>query len=134
MGWEKGRYYTRSRKVKGRVVRECIGAGRIGELTAELDAIDRERRDLKRHEARSLRAELAEGDAALKALGEKCDLLVRATLIAASPDTKGTCNANSARPSTKSIDCEGVAGGGDRKGRELGLFGRASFGCPMTWS
>ena len=61
MGWEKGRYYTRSRKVKGRVVREYIGAGRIGELTAELDAIERERRDLKRHEARSLRAERAKG-------------------------------------------------------------------------
>ena len=28
MGWDKGRYYTRSKKVKGRVVREYVVSGR----------------------------------------------------------------------------------------------------------
>jgi len=45
MGWEKGRYYTRSRKVNGRVVREYVGGGEVGALAAEFDAIERKRRE-----------------------------------------------------------------------------------------
>ena len=32
MGWEHGRYYTRSQKVNGRIVREYVGTGRVAEL------------------------------------------------------------------------------------------------------
>src|SRR5262245_29559451 len=38
MGWDRGRYYSRSRRVNGRVVREYVGAGAVAELIAAKDA------------------------------------------------------------------------------------------------
>jgi hypothetical protein len=47
--WERrkrgGLYYTRSRKVNGRVVREYVGAGVLGEIAAQMDTAHRQRRE-----------------------------------------------------------------------------------------
>ena len=83
MGWERGRYYTRSRKVGGRVVREYIGCGAFGSLAAQLDEVERHRRQTEAEQTRRLKADLAERDAPLDALAADCDLLVRGTLLAA---------------------------------------------------
>jgi hypothetical protein len=83
MGWDRGRYYTRSRKVNGRVVREYVGTGRAAELAAQLDALERERRQGEAEALRRQKAELAALDADIKALAETADLLASAALLAA---------------------------------------------------
>ena len=83
MGWDQGRYYTRSRKVNGRVVREYLGTGWVAELAAHLDALDRERRRLQALDLRQQKAELAALDADIQALIETTDLAARAALLAA---------------------------------------------------
>ena len=84
MGWDKGgRYYTRSRRVNGRVVREYVGGGVAGALVAQMDAIERERRETERQCARIEREEVEALDAPLAELDELVDLLARAALAAA---------------------------------------------------
>jgi hypothetical protein len=83
VGWERGRYYTRSRKVNGRVVREYVGTGLAGELAADLDELKRERRAAERARDRQERARLEALDASLNELNDLADLLARAALLAA---------------------------------------------------
>ena len=82
MGWERG-YYYRVRKVNGRVVREYIGAGRVAELVAQMDALERERRGLEALKQRREKDELKAIDADMKAVNERIDLAARAALLAA---------------------------------------------------
>ena len=84
MGWDKsGRYYTRSRRVNGRVVREYVGGGAVGELAAQMDAVERDQR-LTEHEcARAEREAVAALDGPLDELNELADLLAEAALVAA---------------------------------------------------
>src|SRR5262245_19918904 len=82
MGWERG-YYYRVRKVNGRVVREYIGAGKVAELVAQRDVLERERRGLEALKQRREKDELKAIDADLKAVNERIDLAARAALLAA---------------------------------------------------
>jgi hypothetical protein len=79
MAWDKGRYYTRSRKVNGRVVREYLGTGEAAEQAARQDAGTRQEREARR----AAMSELAALDAPLDDLTELTDLLARAALAAA---------------------------------------------------
>ena len=84
MGWDKGgRYYTRSVKVGGRVVREYIGSGFIGNAAALIDA---DRRALRQEQAEARKQARAELDALDGQVAELCrvaDLLADAAMLAA---------------------------------------------------
>ena len=63
MGWEMrgghGPYYTRSRRVNGRIIREYVGKGLIGDLASVMDDRDRTEQQAK---AEALSTQIAELD------------------------------------------------------------------------
>ena len=83
MAWEKGRYYTRSRKVNGRVIREYIGGGAVGELAAQLDVIEREQREYEREAWRVEREGIEEFDETIAKVCQMADIIARAAMLAA---------------------------------------------------
>jgi len=87
MGWEKrargGLYYTRSKKIGNQVVREYVGTGPLAQLAAEMDALDRQRRQ---EEAEAWRVEREYTEALETPIEELCEateVLAQAALLAA---------------------------------------------------
>ena len=85
MGWESrkrgGLYYTRSRKENGRVTREYVGSGALGQIAALEDEYERRRREEQSAYERELREELDAVDASVAEQSDVSDLLVRTALI-----------------------------------------------------
>jgi ribosomal protein S2 len=87
MGWETregraGQYYTRSRWVGGRVIREYLGGGVLGRLAAQQDELERLQREKKAAHWREERESLERSAAFLRELEEVAEIIIRAELLA----------------------------------------------------
>jgi hypothetical protein len=84
MAWERrergGLYYTRSKRVAGRVVREYLGCGPAARVHAERDARLRAEREALRTQRRCERNELAKGRAAVSAFSGALESLLELAL------------------------------------------------------
>jgi hypothetical protein len=84
--WERrergGLYYTRSRKEGGKVIREYVGGGLLGELAARMDAEGRWLREEEKASRREERERLDALAAPVEELCEAAEVIARAALIA----------------------------------------------------
>lgn len=87
MAWERrergGLYYTRSTKVNGRVKREYVGSGYLGQLAASLDFERRERRLAEMIALKRERAEMEDLDSRVSELYEGIEDVTAAALLIA---------------------------------------------------
>jgi hypothetical protein len=83
VAWDKNRYYSRSFKVNGRIIRQYIGGGETGRLAALHDQERRELIKLRREAANRLMSDLNAIDKVVTALCQRAELAARAAMCAA---------------------------------------------------
>ncbi len=87
MGWERrkrgGLYYTRSRKVRGRVVREYVGGGLLGQFAAASDAERRAEVKARAEAWHAERAHLESADISMDMFFEASEAAARGSLLLA---------------------------------------------------
>ena len=86
MSWENrryGRYYTRTRRVAGRVIREYCGCGEAAELAAAMDAEKRRERETGAAEYREQGKHLEGIDMEVAVVVRLADLAAKACMLSA---------------------------------------------------
>ncbi|MDP1564416.1 MAG: hypothetical protein Q8M16_23800 [Pirellulaceae bacterium] len=87
MAWEarngRGRYYTRSKRLNGRVVREYVGCGPMAESAAEADQVQREQVWAEKDKFKALRQQDQEMDDLVSSFGSVSEQLAKAALLLA---------------------------------------------------
>ncbi len=87
MAWETrqrgGRYYTRSKKIGGRVIREYVGTGFVGQLAAAADERERAQRQAQQAAWRAEQEQIESAIAPLEKFCEVVETLAQASLLLA---------------------------------------------------
>jgi hypothetical protein len=87
MSWESRargtRYYTRSIRINGQIIRQYIGRGELAERMAAADRRERECRTTVRYQQQLARTTIERVAAPIIALHEEVNVLTRAALLAA---------------------------------------------------
>ena len=80
MGWDKGKYYTRSVRRNGRVEREYVGCGELAHVIAQVDAWERTERKMRRLTEEIERDEIDALDRLIRIMFDATESLVRSEL------------------------------------------------------
>jgi hypothetical protein len=83
MGWNLGRYYTRSKKIDGRIYRQYVGGCETGRLAAQHDQAQREKRMQCRESTKRLMSDLQAIDETVTMLCCRAEIAARAAMCVA---------------------------------------------------